>query len=152
MTVRFSARALVLVLSCVAAACHSTPSEPNPSMLVSASVSPAAFHAGDAATVTVVVENKGTRTVNLFTCPAWFEVLKGADVVAPGTQACAASWVATSLEPGATYTHAFAWRGDTRSLTNPPTFLAAGRYTLRAAVRVESAVFYGTPVGVELTR
>ena len=140
-----------LVSAVLAAACHSAPSGTDAAILASASVAPAAFHAGEAATVTVVVENKGTRTVNLFTCPAWFEVLKGDDVVAPGTQACAASWVATSLEPGETYAHAFEWRGDTRSLTNPPASLAPGRYTLRAAVRVESAVFYGTPVGVELT-
>ncbi|MHB1312920.1 MAG: hypothetical protein ACYC3L_12965 [Gemmatimonadaceae bacterium] len=95
--------------------------------------------------------NRGTRAVHLVTCPAWFEVLKGESVVAPGEQICAASWLATSLEPGATYAHSFEWRGDTRSLSNPPTFLDPGRYVLRAAVRVESSIIRGTTVGVELT-
>lgn len=140
-----------IVLACIAAACHSTPSEAELTFLVTASVAPTTFRVGDVATVTVTIENRGSKAVNLFTCPAWFEVLKGESVVAPGTQICAASWLGTTLEPGASYAHSVEWRGDTRSLSNPPTFLDPGRYVLRPAVRVEASTYRGPASGVELT-
>jgi hypothetical protein len=141
----------VIVLAFVAAACHSAPSEADRAILASASVAPATFRVGDAATVTVTVENRGSKAVSLLTCPAWFEVLKGESVVAPGTQICAASWLGTTLEPGASYAHSFEWRGDTRALSNPPTFLDPGRYELRPAVQVESSTYRGPAVEIELT-
>ena len=145
---------IVLLFLSVAGACHSTPAETDHAILVTASVTPLSFRVGDAATVTVSVENRGTRAVpiSLPACPAWFEVLKGEVIVAPGTQACAAYSLIRTLEPGTTYMQSFEWRGNTWPSPSAPTSLDPGSYMLRPAVRVASTMYRGSSVGVELTR
>lgn len=136
------------------AACGRSPAAGEDLVVVSASLTSTVLRLGDTTRISVSVLNAGTRAVTLDAraCPWWFEVLKETTVVAPGEPACAAISDMRTIEPGASYSHVFTWRGERIESFTTPVLLGEGNYILRPAVRIGGAMMRGTPVAVQIVR
>ncbi len=149
-----SSLAMAVLLAAVATACGRSSSAPERLVVVSASPNPAVLRQGDTTRISVTVLNAGDRslTIDATACPSWFEVLKDTTVLAPGVQACSLVMDLRTVEPGASYTHVFTWRGERFLSPETPVPLDEGNYTLRPAVRVEGRMVRGEPVPIQIIR
>lgn len=145
---------LGVVLAAIVSACGRLSSAPEMLVVVSASPNPAVLRLGDTTRISVTVLNTGNRaiTIDATACPSWFEVLKDTTVLAPGVQACSLVIDLRTVEPGASYTHVFTWRGERFLAPETPVPLGEGNYALRPAVRVEGSMVRGTPVPIQIIR
>lgn len=144
-----------IVAAAIVTACGRSPSAPEVVVALSASPNPAVLRLGDTTRISVSVLNIGNRAIAIEAsgCPWWFEVLKETAVVAPGVQWCAAiSYPPRTVEPGASYTHVFTWRGERFQASEAPVPLGEGNYTLRPVVPVEGTMIRGTPVPFQIVR
>ncbi|MBI2408599.1 MAG: hypothetical protein HYV19_09900 [Gemmatimonadetes bacterium] len=134
-------------------ACGREPSAIEDTTVVSLSASSSVIRLGDSTRITVSVVNAGTRAVviDAGACPWWFEALKDGVVVAPGQMACPAIAMTASIEPGASYSHTFVWRGDRFDIRSPTERLGAGSYLLRPAVSVSGTMVRGTTVPFQIS-
>ena len=143
-----------VVLAALVAACGRSPSAPDVLVVLSASPNPAVLRLGDTTRISVSVQNTGHRalTIDAHACPWWFEVLKDTTVIAPGVQACSLVLALRTVEPGATYTNVFPWRGERFLTPEAPVLLGEGHYLLRPVVPVEGTLIRGTPVPFQIIR
>lgn len=126
----FSFAFIAIIAACV----HpSTPFDGD--LLVTTTVTPAQFRAGDRVSVHVVVTNTGLRahSINGNTCPRMF-VVESPDgtYVGPSTGVCTMELVTMTLSPGATYSWTQSWTGDgVGDALKPAAMLQPGIYSVR---------------------
>ncbi len=154
-------RALVLrafvPLLLVFASCREGPTEPIDGLRVTTSLSSATLRAGESVTITVTATNTSPRTVSIQgnTCPKPFEVLQGAEVVAPGGRLCTAISIPIDVAPGASHTFMYQWAGDRRQddpARSATIQLAPGSYTVRGIVSGSSREVIGNAVALTIAR
>lgn len=144
-----------IVAAAIVTACSRSPSAPEVVVVLSASPNPAVLRLGDTTRISVSVRNTGNRAIAILAsgCPWWFEVLKDTAVVAPGVQACAAiSYPPRTVEPGASYSQVFTWRGERFLSPEGQEPLGEGNYMLRPVVPVEGTLIRGMPVPFQIVR
>lgn len=137
------------------AACGTHPASPFDDLVVTASVSPTEFAAGQATTVTTTVTNHGNQPRSFETnlCgPAFVVTTSAGTVVAPErTQYCAAYSLRVELAPSGAYVFTDTWSGTARSTAaDARGLLPPGTYRVQGRIWSDSGPL-GAPVSIRIT-
>lgn len=142
--------AVLGVAACTATACDSPTQSTAADLSASVAVSRAQFRSGDSTTFTTTIVNNGETRVLLAEpgCVAYFEVVSGTNVVAPGQFICALiAYGPIELAPGQTKQFTEVWHGENRTLQ---VMLGAGAYSVRAKVMTTVGAVVSAPVPIEI--
>lgn len=133
------------------AACGDSPTQSTVADIsVSVAVSRAQFRSGDTTTFTTSIRNNGETPVLLAErgCVAYFEVVSGSNVVAPGQPICALAAISPiTLAPNETKTFAEIWHGENRTLQ---VMVNSGTYDVRANVHTSVGAVVSTPISIQI--